>query len=70
MKTENKLPSKAQINDKVNLVLFDAGKILNCTVIGVSFTESKVFYDIEVDITEGMSTTLSNIESNCIELVD
>ena len=45
-----KLPSAHQIGHKVN-VLFDGnGRLSNCEIIKVHFSESKVMYDLEVPI--------------------
>lgn len=72
METKNQLPSKVQIGDKVNLNLFDAGTVFDCIVIGINFTESSVYYDVEVEVKKDNSlwTTLSNISSNFIDKVE
>ena len=45
-----RLPSRFQNGDQVTLNFYDAGKIINCEVIKVHFTESKVLYDVIVQI--------------------
>lgn len=45
---DNPLPSKFKHGDKVILNFEKSGKIKNCTVIKVHFSESKVLYDVQV----------------------
>lgn len=74
------LPSRFKPKDAVEVCLADAGRIKNCTVIKVHFTESKVLYDVEVwghfqkedgtyhsEEEQTWSTRLYNIDSAFIE---
>lgn len=45
--TDQKLPSRFQNGDKVEVNFGDAGRIGNCEIIKVHFTESKVLYDVK-----------------------
>lgn len=43
-------PSRYKHGDKVILNFFTSGTISNCKIIKVHFTESKVLYDVEVEM--------------------
>lgn len=61
-----RLPSRFQIDDKVELNFNDAGQINNCEIIKVHFSESKVLYDVEIAFhveKEEFSTRLYNVDS-------
>lgn len=45
---ELKLPSRFTFGDPVIVYFGTAGIVKNCRVIKIYFTESKVFYDVEV----------------------
>lgn len=69
---ENKLPSAFQINDLVTLDFNESGKIKNCRVFRVHFTESKVHYDIWVPLVKmgecdgSLITLIENVDSICV----
>lgn len=69
MKAGN-LPSRFQISDQVTINFYDAGKVVNCEIIKVHFTDRKVLYDVEVmmngDDAE-VTTRLYNIDSCFVE---
>lgn len=71
------LMSRYAINDKVKLNFFSAGIIDNCRIIKIHFTESKVLYDVEIEMlipippiggteTTEYSTRLYNIDSSFV----
>lgn len=70
---DNLLPSQFQNGDQVSLNFHDAGKVVNCEVIKVHFTDRKVLYDVEVmmngDDAE-VTTRLYNIDSCFVEPAD
>ena len=55
-------PSRYRINESVILKYEDESILTNCKVVAVKFTESKVFYDIEVTFNKG-STILKEVDS-------
>lgn len=79
MEKTNKLPSFHQIGDKVALNFVESGIINNCEVVGVKFNAPKVYYDIDVLVSEAKKgdtsiggeikdeeaiyTTLENVDS-------
>ena len=72
METKNILPSRVQIGQKVNVVLFDAGTITNCEVVRVHFELDSVSYDVIVESAEnpGYYTTINGVGDNFIEVID
>jgi len=64
------LPSRFQIGDSVELEFYGNGRIKNCKVIKVHFTESKVLYDVSVNHpAEDNYTRLYNIDSVFIDSI-
>jgi hypothetical protein len=61
MKT-SQLPSQFQINDEVIFNASESAKI-KAKVAGVSFTESKVFYDLVVEHSEGVHYYINGADS-------
>lgn len=65
------LPSAHQLEDKVTVSFGKSGVLLNCEVIKVHFSPSKVMYDVEVEFEvegddEPRFTRLYNVDSACI----
>jgi len=70
--TIGRLPSHFQIDDPVRLAFGDAGGVINCRVIKVHFSDSKVFYDVDVEMhfageEEKFYTRLYNVDSAFVE---
>lgn len=73
------LPSRFQLSDKVTIDFGTCGKIENCIIIKVHFTNSKVLYDVEfygktigeININQGkpenFTTRLYNIDSDFVK---
>lgn len=64
---DRKLPSTHQFGDEVNVTFFNNG-VFTGTVVKIHFTESKVFYDLEVEfkykgLDELGSTRVYNVDS-------
>lgn len=68
-------PSLFKFKETVDLDFFDSGKIKNCKIKAIRFTEGKVKYDVEVLIfNEGkrnkdlkeMWTCIKNVDSVCV----
>lgn len=53
MNTENKLPSKFDFGEDVHLYFGWAGRLSNCKIVNIKFSESKVFYDVDVLVSVG-----------------
>lgn len=68
MKT-NQLLSQFQINDEV---IFNASESANikATVVGVSFTEAKVAYDLLVEHSSGINYYIESIDSSFISPIE
>lgn len=71
----NELPSRYQINDTV-AIKFGAFRVEEAKVIMIHFTESKIFYDLEIKISfegtlehpPGYTTTrIYKVDSNLVE---
>jgi hypothetical protein len=67
----NTLPSAHQLGASVEVNFLNAGKITNCKVIKIHFTEATVSYDLEIEMfhphyKESMYTRLYNIESSLV----
>lgn len=68
--TENlELPSNHKIGDKVTLDFYDAGKINNCIVSEVHFSEGNVSYDIEVTakVKDGFKTIIKSVDAEFVK---
>lgn len=68
----NKLPSQHQIGNKVTVDFGKTGKLIGGCIIKVHFTQSKVFYDIDLYIESmdgkiGDYTRIYNIESDFVK---
>lgn len=68
----NKLPSRFQIGDRVQINFGKGGLLSPCNIIKVHFTESKVLYDVDVliladDEKSQSSTRIYNIDSCFVE---
>lgn len=59
---KNQLPSQFQINDEVFFSASKSAKI-KAKVAGVSFTESKVFYDLVVEHSKGVHYYINGADS-------
>lgn len=59
------LPSQFQINEEVIFNASESAKI-KATVVGVSFTESKVVYDLLVEHSSGINYYIESIDSSFI----
>lgn len=60
----DKLPSRFQLGDRVDIEFYGRGSVTNCEVIKVHFTESKVMYDLAIG-----SERLYNIDSRLVNPV-
>ena len=58
-----KLPSKFQIGDFCGLKFREEDSAIGAQVTKISFTKSKVLYDIEIGVGDGMVTRLHSIDS-------
>ena len=68
--TENlELPSNHKIGDVVILDFYDAGKIDNCIVSEVHFSEGNVSYDIEitVKVQDDFKTIIKSVDAEFVK---
>jgi hypothetical protein len=68
--TENlELPSNHKIGDKVTLDFYDAGKVSNCEVSEVHFSEGSVSYDIEitVKVQDEFKTIIKSVDAEFVK---
>lgn len=61
-----KLPSKFQINEKVDINYAGTGYIKNGFVVSIRFTESKVFYNIVIQTENDDLTLVEDVESQYV----
>lgn len=72
-KLHTNYPSRYAIGEKVTLNFFKGGKIHNCEIASVHFTESKVRYDIYISIRDAEPeneitglTLIEQVDSICV----
>jgi len=63
------LPSNHKIGDKVTLDFYDAGKVDNCIVSEVHFSEGSVSYDIEitVKVQDEFKTIIKSVDAEFVK---
>jgi len=63
------LPSNHKIGDKVTLDFYDAGKIDNCTISEVHFSEGSVSYDIEIVVKtqDDFKTIIKSVDAEFVK---
>ena len=65
------LPSNHKIGDKVTLDFYDAGKVDNCIVSEVHFSEGSVSYDIEitVKVQDEFKTIIKSVDAEFVKKI-
>jgi len=64
---ENELPSHFQIKDLVMLDFLESGKLVNCRISNVHFSESDVSYDVEIMFAKGAVTEIKGVDAEFVK---